>query len=119
MLTGGGMNSHNHPMLGSIGSWLIRRVAGIMVDEQLNLSDLKRFILKPMSVPGLDQAQASLDTPWGSLSLSWRRLEDSVEIEATVPWNSCALLKISDSEEYELVSGLHTFQIPLLVELNC
>jgi len=32
LATGGGMNSHNHPMLGSVGAWFYRAVAGIQAD---------------------------------------------------------------------------------------
>ncbi len=34
LATGSGMNSHNHPMLGSVGSWLYRAIGGIRADEE-------------------------------------------------------------------------------------
>ena len=32
LVTGGGMNSHNHPMLGSVSAWFYRFIAGIQTD---------------------------------------------------------------------------------------
>jgi len=33
-LTGSGINSHNHPMMGSVGAWLYKYIAGMNADAR-------------------------------------------------------------------------------------
>lgn len=70
---GGGMNSHNHIMLGSVDAWFYRVLAGLS-----SLSPgWKQIRFKPPVIEGLHSAQASLRSVRGTLSISWvRRVED-------------------------------------------
>ena len=49
--TGGGMNSHNHPMMGSVGAWFYRVLAGIRAHP--GGPGFARFSVRPEIVPGL------------------------------------------------------------------
>ena len=58
--TGKGMNSHNHAMYASIGSWFYKYLAGIKLpDTSVGFSDL---IIEPVFPTGLDWVRAKLDT---------------------------------------------------------
>jgi len=110
-LTGGGMNSHNHPMLGSIGAWMYRRVAGLTIKEEnaptphfeINIPESARII----------HARASLETAWGRLAVSWKRESDTVTIQIEVPWN-CTGSVIIGSATYPVASGRYTLSHSIL-----
>ncbi len=46
LMNGNGMNSHNHPMMGSVSAWFYKYLAGINVDP--NAPGFKRFIVRPL-----------------------------------------------------------------------
>ncbi len=80
-LTGGGMNSHNHIMLGSIDSWLYRVVAGLTCLSP----GWVRFQVKPYPVNGLTFASARLHTVKGEIHAGWERSPNACQIFAQVP----------------------------------
>jgi hypothetical protein len=43
--TGGQMNSHNHPMMGSVGSWLYKYAVGVLPD--VRRPGFEKFTIKP------------------------------------------------------------------------
>jgi alpha-L-rhamnosidase len=105
--TGGGMNSHNHAMLGSVGSWLYRWVAGLALDESQEAS--RHFIFQPPALAALSQAHASLPTPWGVAEIQWQREGQSLDGVVRVPWNCTATLRLPGQPPRELASGVHKF----------
>ena len=90
LYTGGGMNSHNHPMLGSIGSWLYKALAGILLTPQTVAWD--RFVLRPYFAPELDHVAAAHETVRGTIRSAWRREGGRVLWEVGIPVGSQAEL---------------------------
>jgi len=93
-LTGDGMNSHNHIMLGSIDAWLYRVVAGL----RCAAPGWKKMIVRPPLFTGLTEASAEVMTVRGRAGVSWRREERSFELTVRVPVGTeaevhCPLLK--------------------------
>jgi len=84
--TGGAMNSHNHPMLATVGSWFYKYLAGIQAKEQS--PGFGRFIIKPYFLGKLDFVNASVNTLRGTIVSKWKRDEETIEMEVTVPFNS-------------------------------
>ncbi|MDR0849647.1 MAG: glycoside hydrolase family 78 protein [Propionibacteriaceae bacterium] len=81
--TGGGMNSHNHPMYASVGAWFYRRLAGIQVpDDAIGMS---RVIIRPALELSLSHACAELSTVRGTLRSAWNRVDDKVSLTIQVP----------------------------------
>lgn len=70
-MTGGGMNSHNHPMFGSVGAWLYRWLAGLRIDP--SASGFSRLLISPFMPEGMRFARASLRTVRGPLEAGWER----------------------------------------------
>jgi alpha-L-rhamnosidase len=83
-ITGGGMNSHNHIMLGSVDAWFYRVIAGI----SSLAPGWKRIRIKPPVFDGLDYATATVRTIRGEARLSWQRRKDSFELMALIPVGS-------------------------------
>lgn len=85
-LTAGGMNSHNHPALGSVDTFFYKVLAGINIEP--SAPGFKRVIIKPYVVGDLTHVSASVNTIRGLVSSSWRREENALVLEVTLPVNS-------------------------------
>ncbi len=88
LATGGGMNSHNHPMLGSVGAWFYRAIAGIQADPAG--PGFTRFDIHPNIACGLTYARASLKTVRGTIECSWQVDNDGLVLDLSVPVGSTA-----------------------------
>ena len=80
-ITGGGMNSHNHIMLGSVDAWFYKTVAGV----NCLVPGWKKILVKPPLFRDLDSASATLKTIRGDIRVSWRRKEDRFELDLGIP----------------------------------
>ncbi len=93
---GPSMNSHNHPMFGSVGSWLYKALAGInLAADSVGFQKIR---IEPQMVRDLCYAAGSTKTVRGLVSSSWSRDEQSVRLEAAVPVGSeaeCVLPKFN------------------------
>ncbi|WP_300603919.1 alpha-L-rhamnosidase [Niabella sp.] len=86
--TGSSMNSHNHPMMGSVGSWFYKYLLGIIPDE--NNPGFQRFIIKPYMPRGLESCAGSYHSVTGMINSRWKKGKDKIEMNVTVPANSVA-----------------------------
>ena len=108
-LTGDAMNSHNHPMMGSIGSWFYKYLLGLVPDfEDPGFST---FTIDPRYPDGLDYAKGSLQTVKGKISVDWERKGRSVSLKVTVPGNATAVVYVPGKDMPVTVgSGEHVFK---------
>lgn len=107
--TGSGMNSHNHPMLGSVGGWLCKYPAGI---RPLPDSDgFDRFLLAPHFIGGLNGVEAVYDSRAGEIRSHWKRENGRIVWEYAVPPNSTALIRLPGREEFPCGAGTHRITI--------
>jgi alpha-L-rhamnosidase len=83
---GPSMNSHNHPMFGSVGSWLYKALAGINLAP--GTVGFERILIAPQMVRDLTHASGSTMTVRGEVACAWSRTERSVRVEVTVPFGS-------------------------------
>jgi len=93
-LTGEGMNSHNHIMLGSIDAWFYKALAGINIDP--DAPGFERIIIKPHIVGDLKYVSASINTIRGTVSSSWRLEGNSLILEVSIPVNSRGEIHVPD-----------------------
>ncbi len=84
----GGMNSHNHIMLGTVDAWFHKVIAGIVPDP--DGPGFERVTIKPYPVGDLASASASLATVRGLLSSSWHKAGQTFTLDVTIPANSRA-----------------------------
>ncbi len=81
--TGIGMNSHNHGMYASIGSWLYKALAGIRVGREC--SGFSNVVIAPKVPSALRSVDAAVDTVRGSIETSWENAEGGFWLSISVP----------------------------------
>ncbi len=89
---GPSMNSHNHPMFGSVGSWLYKALAGINLAPGSN--GFEKVLITPGTVRDLTHASGSTMTVRGEVACAWSRTERTMRVEVTVPMGSEAEIVI-------------------------
>ncbi|NLP09777.1 family 78 glycoside hydrolase catalytic domain [bacterium] len=84
--------SHNHVMLGSIDAWFFKTLAGIRADE--SRPGYEYILIDPFVPDALDSVQASVITPRGLVSVSWKK-KNKVRVYAIeIPANTTARLSL-------------------------
>jgi len=86
--TGPAMNSHNHPMFGSVGAWFYRALAGIDPDPER--PGFERIRIVPGMVRDLQWASGETETLRGQVLSRWSRTADGLRLEAAIPVGSTA-----------------------------
>jgi alpha-L-rhamnosidase len=89
---GPSMNSHNHPMFGSVGAWLYKALAGINLAP--GSVGFEKILIQPQMVRDLRHASGSVQTLRGEVGCTWSRTDRSVRVEAVVPVGSAAEIVI-------------------------
>jgi alpha-L-rhamnosidase len=80
------MNSHNHPMFGSVGSWLYKALAGINLAP--GTTGFEKILVQPQMVRDLMHASGSTMTVRGEVACAWSRTEKTIRVEVTIPGGS-------------------------------
>jgi alpha-L-rhamnosidase len=80
---GPSMNSHNHPMFGSVGAWLFKALTGI--EQAESSSGFEKLLLRPQMVRDLRYASGSVKTVRGDVTCAWSRTDRSIRLDAAVP----------------------------------
>ncbi|MEE8398956.1 MAG: family 78 glycoside hydrolase catalytic domain [Desulfobacterales bacterium] len=80
-LAGGGMNSHNHIMLGSIDAWFYRTIAGLSPLE----AGWKSVCIRPYLMGDLTHATASVKTVRGKVHVSWEKGDEGLRLAVFLP----------------------------------
>ena len=93
VVKGGGHLSHCHPMFGSVVAWLYKRVAG------LDLSTVYQGTIRfaPRFTKQLNTASATVETPFGKASISWRQ-EGDFSAEMQIPNGLKGVLELRTDE---------------------
>jgi alpha-L-rhamnosidase len=83
------MNSGNHVMLlGDLISWYYENLAGIKSDKKE--VGFKKIIMKPVFPIGLNYAKASHLSPYGLIKSEWKKTDNKLEWNVTIPTNTTA-----------------------------
>lgn len=102
-----GMNSLNHYAYGSIGDWMYRKIAGI---NQLE-PGYRRFMVRPMFVKGIEEAEASFESPYGKIVSSWSCKNKKIHVKVQVPPNTNAVVYLPEQAGVlEVGSGTHEYE---------
>lgn len=86
--------SYNHIMFGEVSAWMYKALAGIQVDEEH--PGFEEFIFAPCFVRGLNDFDATFQSPRGNIAVTWKRKNDQINIVLQVPANSRALFYLGD-----------------------
>jgi len=113
------MNSHNHPMLGSISTWFFKYLVGIVPDERA--PGFRRFIVRPYPVAALGRASASYHCPHGEIRVAWECEADNFALDVAVPNNTRATLCVPSMDKESvraLVLSDGETAVPSFIRLN-
>jgi len=100
---GYGMNSHNHPMMGSVSAWFYKYLAGINTDPRAPA--FKRFIIHPYPVGDLTWVRSEYDSMYGPIRCAWRREGSDIHLNVTVPVNTSATVYVPASDASQVTEG--------------
>jgi alpha-L-rhamnosidase len=108
--SGHGKESHNHYALGSVAGWLTEGLGGLSPAAP----GYRHIRISPVVAEQLDHAESSVETPFGTARSRWRRVENTVVLEVTVPAGATAEVGgpwTDQGNEAPLMlgSGCHTF----------
>jgi alpha-L-rhamnosidase len=73
--------SQNHPMFGSVGEWFYRGILGINAVAPA----FRKIILKPHPAGDLTWAKGSYESPYGTISSSWKKENGRFIYDISVP----------------------------------
>ncbi|MFZ0530581.1 MAG: family 78 glycoside hydrolase catalytic domain, partial [Propionicimonas sp.] len=97
----GEMTSFNHYALGAVADWLHRCVAGLAPAA----AGYRRLEIAPRPLPGLEWASTRHDTPYGTASVEWRRVDGQLRVRAVVPANTTASVRLPDGSAFDVAAG--------------
>ena len=98
-----GISSLNHYSKGAMVEWLFNGMCGI------NVSKENEFLLKPVIGGKETFAKASYDSIYGRVSLCWKKENDKVIIDITIPYNTSAHFVYKDFSEV-IECGQHHYE---------
>lgn len=99
-----GMNSHNHPMYGSVGSWFYRVLAGLIPEE----GGWKKFTFKPAMPEKLQYVSASVETVKGEIVAKWQKKYDKTYVMLKVPFG-CEAEVVLNGKTETVGAGLYRY----------
>ncbi len=102
-LHGGGMNSYNHPMMGSVGAWLYKYLGGINTDPQA--PGFKRIIIHPYATGDLTWVRCAYTSMYGVIRSSWRKEGAMFHLNVTVPVNTTATVYVPANDASQVAEG--------------
>lgn len=102
-----GMNSLNHYAYGSVGDWMYRKIAGI---NQLE-PGYKKILISPMFVKGIEEAEGTLESPYGKIVSRYSCKDGKIQIHVEIPANTTAVIILPEKEEkLEVGSGIYDYE---------
>ncbi|MBR7098002.1 MAG: alpha-L-rhamnosidase, partial [Clostridia bacterium] len=102
------MNSHCHPMYGSVDAWFYSHIAGIKFDGE----GCEKVTVKPYFPKSLLSASAEVETVMGVLSVRWMKLWGELSLIVDVPFGMKATVELN-GQKTEVGSGLTILKQPL------
>ena len=97
------MISYNHYASGAVGDFLYRRVLGIeMIDPGYRI-----FRFKPIIHSSLNWAKGHVQTPYGTISASWKVEDSLLDVRVHVPIGTRCRLELPGEQTQDLCPGDH------------
>jgi len=80
--------SFNHYAFGSVCDFIFRRIAGVEKLEQ----GFRKIKINPELIENIDFAEFSYDTIYGKLEVNWKKTEEGLKLEVTIPHGVTAVI---------------------------
>ena len=103
--------SLDHYSKGAVISFLHRYVAGIRLLD--DAPGYRRFRVEPVPGGGLTWAEATHDSPHGTISSAWRIDDDRFHLTVTVPPGTTAEVALPDGTSHDQGPGVATYECAL------
>ena len=105
----GEMTSFNHYALGAVADWIYQVVGGIRPAEP----GYAAVLIQPVPGPGITWAASSYDSVHGTISTSWRIVEDEFVLEVVLPQGLPAEVVLPDGRVERMAGGTEQFSARL------
>jgi len=101
---GGHMLSFNHYAYGAVIDWVYRHVAGLTPD--IGRPGYRHVLMAPKPLAGMTWARASVDSPYGPVSIDWRiEAEGAFVADVQLPFGTTATFVAPATEGSEVRLG--------------
>jgi len=97
------MNSHNHPMYGSVGYWFYAYLAGVKPTKP----GFEEFSVKPYIPKKLMSLNAAVPTPFGDITVRWVKRYGKIWIYVGVPHGTKANVSLPWGPEHIVGQGFY------------
>jgi len=97
------MNSHNHPMMGSVDSWFYKYILGIRPD--ISGAGFSKFSIHPYIPNDMKYAEGELKTVKGVIKSAWKKENGLIKLNITIPANTTAEVFIPAKEVSSVKEG--------------
>lgn len=77
------LSSYDHAMFSSYAQWLFQALGGIRIEEDAVACD--KVEVRPYFSTATDAVTCSHATPRGEISVAWRRVNGTIEVDVTAP----------------------------------
>jgi alpha-L-rhamnosidase len=109
--------SNNHLMLGHLMEWFYCGLTGIR--QTKNSVAYKEIIIDPQVVGKIRSAQATYESPYGTIASEWIDTEDQFELKVEIPVNSLAMIVLPAESVSEITeSGRSVDKNPLFTVME-
>lgn len=98
------VSSMNHHFWGDISAWFIKRIVGIQLNP--NKNDVNTLKIKPAFIQALDHASAFHNAPAGTITVAWKRENQDILLDVTIPEGICATAELGPDFCFE--DGTHS-----------
>lgn len=95
------MNSHNHPMYGTISTWFYKHLGGISPLAPA----FEEIRIAPKLPTDLAHASAVLHTVRGKVTSNWKRTEDGLLMDIVLPFGSTGCIHIPEGYQIYQING--------------
>lgn len=96
--------SRIHNCYNGIGTWFYQALGGIIPDEEH--PGYEHFTVTPQYPDALQWTRVNKETPYGTITVEWRRLAGKTQLNVTIPVGSTATISLPDGQK-EVGSGFH------------
>jgi alpha-L-rhamnosidase len=90
------MDSHDHPAFAAPDIWFYRALGGINYGR-IEKDGRRVFVLKPYCSEYISFAETSLETPWGPVSMTWRKEKNGIKYVYSIPPNTTAEVTLGET----------------------
>ena len=103
------MNSFNHYSYGSVASCFYAVLGGIRQDH--SATGFRKVVIRPYFSERLDFVKSSYLSPYGKISVEWKRAGGAVAVKIRIPANVTARIVLPQTAERTVGSGEYSFSI--------